>query len=380
MQILNRSGYMDTPIEYMYQNPCYGGAGQQPAPPFYGQQIYNPIGQPMGFVYPNIIQSPMQQETITTQDGQEIVNCPMPAGLSAASMPQQFQYQNDWRYQYYGNSPSYYNGYGTAFSNQYGYNQNPYKYYEPGYYNPFNSPQLVEGLKYDKPFEMPGYTSYDCGNQYFTVVQQQQIIQEANRNHMQTCDMLSNLVGKINGYDQEEIERQKQRNQEERNKQYQRWYEYNNEAQLCSFINKLSSMQDPDVTYESPARRRYIEEWNRKYDDWVEEFGEPTMYEFFNNGVGENQYMQCKINDAIRRDTQLNKLYDRQAFRNYLASQHPGYNPQTGLSQYVNTQSRMPLTIDDMEIRLPDHIKNTDEFKRKEKFINEAMKKMTVSG
>lgn len=375
MQLLNRSGYMNTPLEYMYQNPCNGGVGQQPTPPFYGQPMYMPnMAQPM---YQNIQQEPI----ITTQDGQEVVNCPMPAGLSSASMQQQFQYQNDWRYQYYGNNTqSYYNGYGTGFNGQFGYNQNPYKYYEPGYYNPMNSQQLIDGFKKDKPFEMPSYANYDYGNQYFNIAQQQAMMQEANKNHMQTYDMLCNLVGKINGVDQEEIDRQKQKADEERNRQYQLWYEYNQEAQMCAFINKLSSMAQDPSSYEAPARKRYIEEWNKKHDEWEEKFGQPTVYEFFNEGVAENMYMQCKINDAVMRDTQLNRLYDRQAFRNYLASQHPNYDPQTGLSRYVGTQPRMPLTIDDMEIRLPDYLKNTDEFKRKERFINEVMKKMTVSG
>ena len=360
---------MNTPIEYMYQNPYYGGVGQQPTPQFYNQ----PMNMNTQFM-----NSPgIQQEPITASDGQEVVGYPIPSGLSSASMPQQFQYQNDWRYQYYGTNQSYYNSYGSYYGNWY--NQNPLKHTEPGFYNPYNSEELINNFNQNKPFNIPSQTIYDTNYQYFSVAQQQRAIQEANQNHMKTYEMLCDLVYRNNGYSKEEIQQKRDEQLQEQNRKYQHWCEYNREAQVCMFIQQLAAQAPDPTTYEAPARRRYIEEWNKKHDEWVEKFGNPTLQEFFNEGVAENMTMQYIIDDAVRRSKQLNRLYDRQAFRNYLASQHPGYNPQTGLSQYAGqSQVKIPLTIDDMEIRLPDHIKNTDEFKRKERFINEVMKNMVV--
>lgn len=391
MQILNNSNCMNTPIDYMYQNSYYGGAGyNMPAPQFYDPNQYG-YQQPQQNMYNPFMQQPLyngynQQVNQTTQTFDDTI----PAGLAQTpSMQKQFEYQNDYRYQYYGNnnSQSYYPNYGSYYGyNGYGNGYNPYAYNDPGYYNPYMSNTMMYNMITDPQRQTETKRMFDINgneivNPYFSVAQQQKIMQEQYEQQRQTYEMLCNLNNRWFGIDPQVAEDTKLKAQQEQEKQYRKFVDYQNEVNLFGYINYIAANAPDPQTYESPARRRYIEAWNKKYDEWQSKFPENyTMYEFFNESIAENMYMECKIQNAKWMDTELSQLYDRTAFRNKLAMQHPGYNPKSGISTYSlgNGMPRAPLTIDDMEIRLPDYIKNTEEFKRKEKFINSIIGQMNL--
>lgn len=388
MQILNNSNCMTTPVDYMYQNPYYGGAGYNiPAPQFYQipqqqygyQQAYGPYMQQQmnsNFGQPN--QQP--QQTSMFDDT-------IPMGLSQTpSMQKQFEYQNDYRYQYYGNNnTSYYPGYGQSYGYGYGSTYNPYAYQEEGFYNPYLSNTMMQNMSNDMAsrdsqpkknmYTMSGVQNYS----YFSIAEQQKIIQEQQEQQRQIHEMLCGLNCRWFGMDGNLADYNKEKFNEEMERRYRKQVEFQNEANLCNYINYLASTAPPPETYESSARKRYIAEWNRKYDEWNAKFPENyTVYEFFNESIAENMYMECKIEQAKMMDKQLNQLYNQNAFRDQLSRLHPGYTPRSGISTYTVGKPRMPLTIDDMEVRLPDSIKNTEDFKRREKFINSIIGNMNM--
>lgn len=385
MQILNNSNCMTTPVDYMYQNPYYGGAGyNMPAPQFYQipqngyQQAYGPYMQQQ--MYSGFGQTNQQPQQTSMFDDT------IPTGLAQTpGMQKQFEYQNDYRYQCYGNNnASYYPNYGQSYV--YGNNNyNPYACHQEGYYNPFLSEPMMNNMtndviSRDPQFKKNMYTMGGVQNQsYFSIAEQQRIIQEQQEQQRKTYEMLCELNCRWFGIDTGSADQNKVKFNEEMERRYRKQLEYQNEQNLCNYINYLASMAPAPETYESPARRRYIDEWNRKYDEFNSKFPENyTLYEFFNEGIAENMYMECKIEQAKIMDRQLCQLYNQSAFRQQMASLHPGYTPKSAISTYTVGNPRMPLTIDDMEIRLPDSIKNNEDFKRREKFINSIVGTMRV--
>ena len=380
MQILNNSNCMTTPVDYMYQNPYYGGAGyNMPAPQFYQipqyQQAYGPYMQQQiygGFAQPN--QQP--QQTSMFDDT-------IPEGLAQTpSMQKQFEYQNDYRYQYYGNNnSSYYPNYGTQYQYGYANNYNPFAYKEEGFYNPYLSQTVMENMSNDFALRQePKKNMYTMGgtvnqNTYFSIAEQQRIFQEQQQQQRQIHEMLCRLNCRWFGIDADVAQDNKEKFNEEMERRYQQQIEYQNEVNVCNYINYLANSAPAPETYECTARKKYIENWNKKYNEFNSKFPENyTMYEFFNESIAENMLMECKIEQAKMMERQLNQLYNQDAFRQNLAKQHPGYVPRSGISTYTVGQPRIPLTIDDMEIKLPDSLKDA----RREKFINPIIGNMKV--
>lgn len=350
MQILNTTG-MNTPVEYLYTNQYYGGAGNK----YLAPQVFNQYQN-----YNQMQQIPITDSTV------------IPEGLSQSpGMLKQFEYQNDQAYRQHINQ-SYFPQYG-AFNN-FGNKYNPYAYYEEGYYNPYLSNTLYTNMNNDYNNSNDGKLPYSmCGdistNQFLSVAEQQKAAYEQYINQRKTHDMLYRLCYNLEGkYDETSY----QKMIEESEMRYRKQLEYQNDVNKCNYINYLASRFNTNVTYESPARRAYIDNWNRIFEQHQEKYPEQyTLYEFFNDGIAENMYMDAKIDEAKRRDRELNRLYDRNAFKNHMGMLHPNtYDPNTDTSAYGMRESRLPLTIDDMEITLPNYIKDNKDFQRREKFID----------
>lgn len=411
MQLLNSTG-MGTPMDYMYQNQYYGGAGYNPAPqysygtypqgyypnmpqqtydqnqmyqqsmynPYYGQQMYNQYGY--GTETPNI--GNIQNATVI---GNKAYNDDtIPSGIAnSPSMAKQFEYYKDPNYQNYGNNNSYYQSYSTAnqsvFSN-FGNRYNPYAYYNEGYYNPYLSKPLMENMAKDyysrnPNAQSPFTTGYSAQNGFFRAAEMQREAQIQYENQYATHRILCDLNSRWFNMDPEETVEARQKHYEEVEKRQKEFIEYQNEVKQYCFLNSFFEKFNTQEPYEAPSRRRYIEHWNNLYTERTSRYPENyTMYQFFNEGIAENMYMDTIIDLAKMRDRELNQLYDRNAFRQSMSFIHPGFNPNKDPASYAS--ARLPLTLDDMEITLPESLKNTEEFKRKEKFISSIIGNMTV--
>lgn len=410
MQLLKEN----TPYDYMYANnmvPMYGGVGGGvPTPPQYPymQQYgtmntgfgYNQNPYPMNSQY-MIGTMPNQYDPYSmgltngvgkTYEEQQNSNSTdlsnSMVGMSADDMMHRFAYQNDPRYQNYNSNPfsqpvQGYNGYYGIYGQQpyqvtqnYGkyYNpNNPYATHEEGYYNPYLSDTMMENVMNDyskNGGKVTPFTTANTGiNSFAMIANQQKEMQERWENNQNTIKMLCGICGiEQTPYQPVDPEVQK--------KQYEDYVARQETIQVSNYVNWICANVPDQSTYENPQRRAYIEAWNNKHDEWAAKFpAEYSMYDFFNGGIAENMYMETLIVEAKKRERDLNGLYNRAAFQNKLNQLHPDYDPQESIPLYQR-QTKIPLTLDDMEIRLPDSIRNSDHFKRQQQFIDAIINKM----
>lgn len=143
------------------------------------------------------------------------------------------------------------------------------------------------------------------------------------------------------------------------------------EYQALSYISQFPTSADPG--YVNIQRAEYIAKWNKVYDERSSLIPEgTTMYQFFNEGVGNDCWMEMLKDEAIERAKDMTSLYSQAYFRDQLHKSNPNYDPLTGTAGgklTVNNMSR-GLNIDDMEITLPPHIANDEYAKKREKFMN----------
>ena len=340
MQILNRTNVMGIPADYVYPNTY--GTGAQPAPLNFGQ-----IQQG--------IQNPSQQ--FTTNQPTEL---PSPDQLN-----HQFQYQNDPAYQHgIAPSQSYYPAYAPTQYGGYYMNSNPLARHEEGYYNPYLSKPIMDQNPNPEPEHVYGYTY---------AAEQQKRMQEQQTNQMSMHNKLCTINNRYYGIEHTEVDEQKIL--EEQEKRYNIQIENQNAVNLYCYIDGISNtMQQRQEQYISPERQRYIDEWNRKYDAWTGKFPEKYgVYEFFNDSIAENMYMETIKDQAKRSERNLNQLYNSQQFRNDASKTWKNYDPLTNTSYgdeaAKQLMTRRSFALDDMEIALPESLKHEDE-ERRNRFIN----------
>lgn len=146
-----------------------------------------------------------------------------------------------------------------------------------------------------------------------------------------------------------------------------------NKQYLFEMINQ-SQNNSLNPEYRSFDYMNYTSRWNSLYEKQQNKYPKNyTLYEFFNQGIAENMYMDMKIDQANEKARQLCNLYNQDNFRRELARLHPSYDPYDN-----NVISPERLTIDDMEVTLPPSLSGKEYQQRRERFFSSIMQSVPI--
>lgn len=228
--------------------------------------------------------------------------------------------------------------------------------------------------KYGNPYQYNGNNNYYANAwQLYNQRREEELnYQKHYEEQQEIWKHLTVLVRKNMGFDDgEEVYK---KNIEAQQQFYAKQYEVANmdrEYQSLCYISQFPTSADPN--YINPQRQAYIEKWNSTYDKRQNLIPEgTTLYQFFNEGIATNMWMEMLTDEAIERAKDMTGLYNQQYFRDQLHKSNPNYDPLTGTAGgklTINNINR-GLNIDDMEITLPPHIANDEYAKKREKFMN----------
>lgn len=337
--------------------------------------------------------------------------------------PTQTYYNNQYANPQYGNQQNmdYYTNLG-AYANQqmalqqqavnanngYYYNQNPYYMNQPAVNDPYNDQRLdayrdayntgaislTDYCYYANAGIKPSFTGLNGKTQsiYNTAqdswygaasfsMQAQMEQQKRMQEEYEEQIMAWNLCAKVcnAGLGKTEEEAPDIRKQIEIQQKWQKYYadrareDYEQDC-FSAYMKSLPNSMQPG--YVSPLKAHIINNWNRYWhirnDKYPENYG---LEEFFNKGIMESMIIDDLDIEAQAKARHLDRLYDRQEFRNTMHQLHPNYDPTTGIS--IGGAGR--LGIDDIEITVPQHLRDNDYAKRREKFMNSILANNTIN-
>lgn len=195
---------------------------------------------------------------------------------------------------------------------------------------------------------------------------QQQYQKEYNI-QMENWKLLCSINNKFLGIEEEEAVDLEQKILYQQKWEAYRYEKAVEEYQQDCLVNFIKSL--PNSTqkgYMSPIKEQLVNNWNKFYhqvnDKYPENYG---LEEYFNQGILMNQMIDDMEDDAKRREKQLDRLYDKQQFRDYMHQLHPEYDPVTGTSIGARR-----LGIDDIEVSLPPHLAQQDYVQKRQKFLD----------
>lgn len=208
-------------------------------------------------------------------------------------------------------------------------------------------------------------------SQGMNTMAQQQIeqkrVQEEYQNQLFVHNMLCKVAASANGkeYDPDELNKRIQKQQE-----WERYYfeKAKQEQQASNFKNFIYSLPNStQKNYVSPIQAGYsygwYKLWHERNDKYPENYG---IDEFFNGGIMGNQIIDEYDRIAKDNEKKLDRLYDRQDFRNYMHSLHPEYDPVAGAA----TNMGWKLGIDDLSISVPPELAKNEYLQRRQKFMD----------
>lgn len=209
------------------------------------------------------------------------------------------------------------------------------------------------------------YNYYELYNQQQQYNQQ---LQQHRKEQMDLAGRLQKIVNRSFGISEETANENYAKSVERWNEAQQEMAENAeilNQQNLYNYIDNQAILSS-SPEYKSMAYANYLQRWGQVYEARNKNY--PTnysMYDFFNNGIGENMYMDMIEAKAEEKRRQLCNLYDKNAFRQELSRLHPSYDPYDGS---IKPSER--LTIDDMEVTLPASISSAEYQKRRERFFS----------
>lgn len=279
----------------------------------------------------------------------------------------------------YGYGNSYYNGYNNYYG--YGYNYNPY--YDPNNAGPIFGPHasLLDQSLYQMGFNFnPSYVDENGRpiplreTPFDTWQRLQQEEQKQHQGHLDTLKMLLKVTRKDAGEDYSDETLDKivaaqepvPMNQElsERDKDE---LEYNHIAWICSQPN---TMNTPGLIT-NPNYRPYVEHYNKIYAQ-SEKYQSADLYDFLNGGVGNQMMIDMYKDLEKKRAKSLLSLFDPNQFKTTMAQNNPYYDPVKGSF----TEKRNTLCLQDMEVKLPKELAESEYNKRRNRFLDSIFAKM----
>lgn len=213
-----------------------------------------------------------------------------------------------------------------------GYNMNPQQMNMGGYYN----------------------NSYTFANPYLIAKQQEMYEAQMREAQRQQADMMKTLVSKVNRALGQETS-------EELLKMYDPVYVKQDDEELMTY--KLLDVNNNGLNY-NPRIVASIEAHNKIYDKHKEQFPDEMGIMEFHDKAG----VLCRemlLQQAEDKQRDLSQLYSREEYRKLLSK----YKGTTYIDSIYNGKMPGPIGIDDMEISLPERIKNVYA-ERRQKFLN----------
>lgn len=138
---------------------------------------------------------------------------------------------------------------------------------------------------------------------------------------------------------------------------------------FAAFVKSLPNSTQPG--YVSPLKENIVTHWNNYYHERNDKYPEHyTIDDYFNKGI-----MGCMMIDLYAHDAKLKEkemraksLFSREAFKNYMHELVPSYDPKTETGLIFNTT--IGGGIQDIEIRLPEHLAREEYAARKQRFMD----------
>ena len=203
-----------------------------------------------------------------------------------------------------------------------------------------------------------------------TMVQQQamqQQMQQEYQNQLNIHNMLCKVAAVARGeeYSENELSDRIQKQQEWEKYYYEKAMYDKQASDFKNFIYSLPNSTQKD--YVSPIQAGYsygwYKLWHERNDKYPENYG---IEEFFNGGIMSNQIIDEYDRIAKDNEKKLDRLYDRQEFRNYMHSLHPEYDPVSGAAASMGWK----LGIDDLSISIPPELAKSEYLQRRQKFMD----------